>query len=882
MAKEYAAQTIDQDARQRENISQLSEIGERVKGADGSRTPPQVQTMINPMDGELPRPARAGNDFYRKARVMRLDPTIRLARELAMAPLLMAEWEYEQRDDAPTDALPFVEKVMNEMRIRLMRTSLCGQCDYGWQPYELISEPRPDGYSGVRLKPLLQDITNILVNAADGSFFGLRQQPFLGLKIGWIYLLDAECMVISQDVEGTNWYGESTLRSIEAKYDEAEILNKSSRKYDAKIAGTHWVIYYPLGNSGFEGQDLDNGVIATRLLARAEAVGGIVVPRSVVAMTDALNAAAANTEAAQWKIELLSDKGAGQVPFIEKLKYLDVLKVRAFGFPERALLEGQFGTKAEAESHADIAVANLEVKHELLTTQYNVKLVDNLLAWNWGEQARGSVWIKPSPLADDKLLFFQKIYELMFSNPQGFMAEQSMLDMEQIRERLGLPTYTWEQLQQMQAQYGAWDPYADPYGQTIQGTGQEQTGAQLPGMQTPDTPLISFGNYVESEHPRGKGGKWSVKKHESVRGVHGVYEGEERVGTISETGKHFVTKHRRTGHSKVHKSYKDAVRHFIPSDTVVALGRLDDLIESAADRTETKPSKAQIEAGNYRKGKVRLHGMQISIENPRGTRRKKKWKKLSAHYGYIKKTEGSDGDHVDCFVGSHPESELVVVIDQVDERGRFDEHKVMLGYKNKKKAVEAYRANYPKSHRVGPTHVMTIGELRTWLERGDTTKPFRFHGELGLAFNPNEPRVPKGSYGGGQWTSGDSSSTEKALDKIGDLDDSNSEYGDIKPPFKQAKNDVHEKMFKAIKGKKPKIATVNLDQLISTQGGVEYQMLERYIKDPSNFGDRGKQEQPEIVKKNGKLFILDGTHRLTALWARNIKQAEVRLYDLDK
>lgn len=640
---------VDQQIRQVQNVQALQPInGPQFVGVDGSKTPPQVSTMVSPMDGELPRPTGSDLSFYRKVREIRRDPTIKMMRELAMAPLLMAEWEYEARPDAPMGAKELVTEIMNEMRLRLMRTTLCGQCDYGWQPYEVIAEQRRDGASSMRLKPLLQDITSILVNAADGSFFGLRQTPMIGLRIGWIYLLDQEAFVISQDVEGTNWYGEATLRSLEKAYDEGELVNKLGRKYSAKIAGTHWVIYFPLGTSDFGGVKKDNGVIATELLQQAEAVGGIAVPRSVVQAMDAMNAAAAANEATQWKIELLSDKGQGQTPFMEKLKYLDVLKCRAFGFPERAVLEGQFGTKAEAAEHADIAVSNLEVRHSLITDQYNKKLVDTILKWNYGPDAAGAAWIKPSPLADDKLLFFQKIYEALFANPNGFMSEVATLDMEQIRERLGLPTYTWEQMQQQAQQWGAWDPYMDPYGQGITGQLQSQPES-TPGSTT------------------------------SVN---------------------------------------------IPYQLPQTFSRLDDDVREAASQTHTEPSEAQIGAGNYRKGKVTIHGMRVSIENPRGTRRRPDWPKLKAHYGYIKRTEGSDGDHVDAFIGPHPESELVHVVDQIDKHGDFDEHKVMLGYNSLKKARQAYERNYPKNHKTGPITAVHVSAFKRWLEHGDTTQPF--------------------------------------------------------------------------------------------------------------------------------------------------------------
>ena len=119
-------------------------------------------------------------------------------------------------------------------------------------------------------------------------------------------------------------------------------------------------------------------------------------------------------------------------------------------------------------------------------------------------------------------------------------------------------------------------------------------------------------------------------------------------------------------------------------------------IEEAAAEAATspanklpEPTEAQKEAGNYQKGHVNLHGLDISIENPRGSARSgvspegKKWETtLAHHYGYIRGTKGKDKDHLDVFIGPNPDSELVFVVDQVDPKtGKFDEHKVMLGFR---------------------------------------------------------------------------------------------------------------------------------------------------------------------------------------------------------
>lgn len=132
-----------------------------------------------------------------------------------------------------------------------------------------------------------------------------------------------------------------------------------------------------------------------------------------------------------------------------------------------------------------------------------------------------------------------------------------------------------------------------------------------------------------------------------------------------------------------------------------------------------EPSEAQKEAGNYRKGKVRLHGLEISIENPAGSRRQPEWEPLANHYGYIKRSEGADGEHVDVFIGPDPDSELAYIIDQVDpETHEFDEHKLILGAHGEDEARAIYQANYQTGWQgLGGITEMSIDELKSWLSK---------------------------------------------------------------------------------------------------------------------------------------------------------------------
>ena len=139
-----------------------------------------------------------------------------------------------------------------------------------------------------------------------------------------------------------------------------------------------------------------------------------------------------------------------------------------------------------------------------------------------------------------------------------------------------------------------------------------------------------------------------------------------------------------------------------------------------------KPTPAQASAGNYRKGRTRVGGLDVVIENAAGTLRRPEWPPMAAHYGYAARSAGADGDAVDCFVQPGTGADwagTVYVIDQTDGRGGFDEHKCMVGYATQAEAVAAYLAHYPPDWQLGAVTPMAMPAFRAWLRDGDTTEP---------------------------------------------------------------------------------------------------------------------------------------------------------------
>ena len=163
-------------------------------------------------------------------------------------------------------------------------------------------------------------------------------------------------------------------------------------------------------------------------------------------------------------------------------------------------------------------------------------------------------------------------------------------------------------------------------------------------------------------------------------------------------------------------------------------GEVREKIAEEGSKVNTNPSDAQKEAGNYRMGHVKIDGMDVTIENPKGSIRKgrdadgKEWQsEMHNDYGYIRGTKAVDNDHIDIFLSDDPGHGNVYVIDQVDPKtGKFDESKVMYGFSSEQEARDAYLSNYEEGWKgLGKITEVTKEEFKKWIDSSTRkTKPF--------------------------------------------------------------------------------------------------------------------------------------------------------------
>lgn len=391
-----------------------------------------AQVVVDFSTGELPYSSRFS---FAKARAMRLDPTIALAREFAIAPILASSWAVEG-DDPEHRAL--IEANLQPLRTHLLRTALFGEFDFGWKAYEktFTTKPleMPDGTTREMtcidaIKPLRNDDTYARYDRATGDFLGLRTtSPYDGIKIN---IDAAHSLFVNFDDEGLGNYAEGRMQRLESAYDQWNDANEGAARYDQKMAGSFLVVHYPVGTTPFNGSDTDNATIAGEVIKALRSSGSVSIP---VDLNDVVQQAQAGANG--WRIEFL-DPQSKQANFRDRLAYLDALKARGSAVPERAILEGEFGTKAEAGIHASAALLNMQLKHENLTEFINWHVVNQLLKTNFGVE--GTAWLKAVPLTNENAMLYKELLVALMADPGAGPEIKDAINARAMMDAIGVP-----------------------------------------------------------------------------------------------------------------------------------------------------------------------------------------------------------------------------------------------------------------------------------------------------------------------------------------------------------------------------------------------------------------------------------------------------------
>jgi hypothetical protein len=417
----------------------------------GERTGRQSQGYST--GGFMGQGCNVGRPDYETYRKMRRNPTIAMARAAACAPLKMAEYSVEADDGIPDDAVTLVSEMLDRLWPTILKASLSA-LDYGWSPSELVWGIRDGATTLERIKPLYVDITQPLVTTSTGRLVGVRQQG--------VDLIGPKAYVFTNDSEADNPFGRARNENCrEFAWAPWTATAKRMADYFGKVAGVIPIMRYPAGQQqdGATGQLVNNEVTAATTLGNLGRGAGVAIPWDFPAWAEAaLNRGIDPTALVAWQIEFLETKGDHSGGFISAMRYYDSLMCRGWLVPERAITEGQSGTKAEAESHGDIAIA---VAGELLKdicAEVNRQIIRPLVETNFGPVVADGVRMVPAPLVNADKAFIRNLVAAILTAPGNADLLFSVTDFDAMLDQSGVP----KSAQVVDAAAVKSDPTADP------------------------------------------------------------------------------------------------------------------------------------------------------------------------------------------------------------------------------------------------------------------------------------------------------------------------------------------------------------------------------------------------------------------------------------
>jgi hypothetical protein len=194
-----------------------------------------------------------------------------------------------------------------------------------------------------------------------------------------------------------------------------------------------------------KGPASDDGLAKSKLIAAAIARGEpVFMPRYLFDDDTMASAATGGHDASTYEAYEIDtvdvgDTAAHASSILEKCRYLDSEMAYAYLVPPRAAMEGQYGTKAEAGVHGQVAVQGMERLHAEVVAEVNAGSVRADTVTNRGPAEADRYGFEAAPLADPQQENLQKVVDTLMANPAASPALVQTLDLLALLRRAELP-----------------------------------------------------------------------------------------------------------------------------------------------------------------------------------------------------------------------------------------------------------------------------------------------------------------------------------------------------------------------------------------------------------------------------------------------------------
>ena len=399
-------------------------------------------------------PAPAGT--YKTYREISSHPTVALVMSIVKDPIIGNEWIWNKRSkDVPDLWLRLIERTLGPKRHQIV-SDMLHSLDMSWAPFEKVWDYREvhlgdmgDGemtsgsdarmYAMVLdwLKPLVWEETQLWEDDRSGRITGIVNKSV----IGEVKLPLNKCLFHINDPMPGQPYGRSRHENIRQTWNEAEQLRQRIAQYMKKVAGIVVQLHYPEGTSkDANGADLPNQWHAQKVLDMVATGYSVMLPNGYASIDPRVDPKGAYDLAgkSQWVLSTLNTAGTDFAPGMrEILEYYDQLLFQGWLRPARSGLEARYGSRADAQQHSATGIYDCESIDRSICLTINQQLIDDILTMNFGERARGAVFVEPTPIADTTITEKASVLKAIIASQFGGQAI-SQIDLRSLADDLDL------------------------------------------------------------------------------------------------------------------------------------------------------------------------------------------------------------------------------------------------------------------------------------------------------------------------------------------------------------------------------------------------------------------------------------------------------------
>ena len=364
-------------------------------------------------------------------------------------PIISAQPSYETRKGVADERKEFVKEQMDNVWSNV--GDILRGLDYGWVGFEKVWRLEGSRYVLDHLKPLNVNFTGIVTDP-HGAYAGLRpMRTLVGAKGNDDALKDLgvhKSWIWTYDGKFGNLYGRSRLENMRATawrdwLDAATDLVKLSRK----ISGKFFILYTPTGQyKGTDGNmknwsDLaatvamslnnDASLLHVYHLGSANLTAGQQNFEQFVELM--------KTSAVRLELQDFGSNAPAISGLMERMKQNEEKMFAGYFQSPRTGMATVGGTKADAQQHTDTATINAENVAGSIARALSKGVIDDILTLNFGEGARGDVWMAPAKLTDDNVATDMALIDGALANTDGLgtsLLEQ--VDWDVIADRRGI------------------------------------------------------------------------------------------------------------------------------------------------------------------------------------------------------------------------------------------------------------------------------------------------------------------------------------------------------------------------------------------------------------------------------------------------------------